>query len=194
VHMRQNILNHLKANLPDELLFHDINHCLNVEKAVIRIGQLEGVTHEELMLLRTAALFHSVGYIYQYKSNKQLAVRYASNRLPDMGYNERQVQQISDMILSTDHEIGPKTLLEEILCDADSDHIGRPDYFSVVQRLRDEMENYDKVYSDEEWIHKQINYLSNEHFFHTNAAKNLRDKGKRNRIEEMRKILTEYSN
>ena len=191
VHMRQQILNHLKANLSDELLFHDINHSLNVEKAVIRIGQLEGVTHEELMLMRTAALFHSVGYVYQYSNNKVLATKFTQKKLPELGYTDKQVNQISSMILATDPAIGPKNLLEEIVCDADSDHIGRPDYFSVIHRLRSEMENFDQIYSDEEWMSLQINYLENDHQFYTNAARNLRNKGKINRISELKHKLEE---
>lgn len=193
VHMRQQILNHLKANLSDELLFHDINHSLNVEKAVIRIGQLEGVTHEELMLMRTAALYHSVGYVYQYSNNKILATKFAQRKLPELGYTEKQVSLINSMILATDPEIGPKNLLEEIVCDADSDHIGRPDYFSVIQRLRNEMENFDQKYSDDEWMNLQLSFLENDHRFYTNAARNLRNKGKINRISELKNKLTEVS-
>jgi predicted metal-dependent HD superfamily phosphohydrolase len=191
--MRQQILNHLKANLSDELLFHDINHSLNVEKAVIRIGQLEGVTHEELMLMRTAALYHSVGYVYQYSNNKILATKFAQRNLPELGYTEKQVSLINSMILATDPEIGPKNLLEEIVCDADSDHIGRPDYFSVIQRLRNEMENFDQKYSDDEWMNLQLSFLENDHRFYTNVARNLRNKGKINRISELKNKLTEVS-
>jgi uncharacterized protein len=129
--------------------------------------------------------------VYQYTNNKVLATKFAQKKLPELGYTDKQVNQISSMILATDPAIGPKNLLEEIVCDADSDHIGRPDYFSVIQRLRNEMENFDHIYSDEEWMSLQINYLEFDHKFYTNAARNLRIKGKINRISELKHKLEE---
>jgi hypothetical protein len=53
------------------------------------------------------------------------------------------------------------------------------------------MENFDQIYSDEEWMSLQINYLENDHQFYTNAARNLRKKGKINRISELKHKLEE---
>ena len=41
------------------------------------------------------------------------------------------------------------------------------------------------------WMSLQINYLENDHQFYTNAARNLRKKGKINRISELKHKLEE---
>ena len=61
MHMRIDILNRLKALLPDDVIYHDISHTLNVEKAAVRFSKLEGIEAESILLLQTAALYHDAG-------------------------------------------------------------------------------------------------------------------------------------
>ncbi len=75
------------------------------------------------------------------------------------------------------------------MCDSDHDYLGRADYHVVADRLRTEQENRGDVKSQEEWLIFQINYLEHEHVFHTITAKNIREKGKQNRILELKSEL-----
>lgn len=188
-HMRQDVLNRLKSMLPEEVIYHDLGHTLNVEKAVIRLGNLEGLDEEEMMLLRTAALFHDTGFIFTYHQNELHAVRLMEQMLPKYGFSQEQVESIRGMILATANDIEPKGILQEIICDADHDYLGRADYYIVAGKLREEMEAFGEIFNEEEWIRFQLRFLEDKHVFYTITAKNIRDKGKQNRIRELKASL-----
>lgn len=190
-HMRSDILNKLKSMLPDEVIYHDLGHTLNVEKAAMRLGRLEGLNDEEMLLLRTAALFHDTGFIFTYDHNEQYAVRLMEQMLPKYGFNEEQIREIRDMILATAPDVEPVGLLQEILCDADHDYLGRADYYVVASKLKQEMVAFGKDLSEEDWIRMQIEFLGEIHQFYTLTALNIRQKGKTNRLAELKTALEE---
>ncbi|MDR0802094.1 adenylate/guanylate cyclase domain-containing protein [Fluviicola sp.] len=188
-HMRSDILNKLKSMLPDEVIYHDLGHTLNVEKAAIRLGKLEGLNDEEMLLLRTAALFHDTGFIFTYDHNELYAVRLMEQMLPKYGFNEEQIRVIREMIQATTLGIEPVGLLQEILCDADHDYLGRADYYVVASKLKQEMAAFGKDLSEEEWMQMQIRFLGELHKFYTVTALNIRQKGKTNRLAELKSAL-----
>lgn len=190
-HMRKDLLNRLKASLPEEIVYHDLAHTLNVEKAALRLAKLEGLDEEETLLLQTAVLYHDTGYIINDTDNELFAINLVKANLPKFGYNESQIQQIIQIIEATQHNTNykPSTLLEKIMCDADHDYFGRADYYAVSKKLRLELENYGKEMTNKEWVVYQLNYLENIHEFYTDTAKNIRQYGKNLRIQELKKIL-----
>ncbi|HLV41948.1 MAG TPA: adenylate/guanylate cyclase domain-containing protein [Brumimicrobium sp.] len=185
---RRFMINKLKSSLPDELDYHNIKHTLNVERSAIRIAYLEGVSGEELTLLKTAVLFHDAGYILRYEDNEHFGVQMAKKKLPRFGYTEEQIEIICNIILATKKGIRPNSLLEMIMCDADHDYLGRADYHTIAKTLRNELSNFGKEMSDIEWIDFQLNYLENVHQFYTQTAKNIREKSKLLRIMELKKM------
>lgn len=189
-HMRNDIINKLKSTLPEDLVYHDLAHTLNVEKSAIRLGRLEGLNEDEMMLLRTAVLYHDTGFIFTYHRNELHGVRFMEKSLPKYGYNQKQINQIRAIILATGSEFKPTNLLEEIMCDSDHDYLGRADYYSVVTRLREEMAIYGTTMTEEEWLNFQLYYLEKEHTFYSITAKNIREKGKQNRIAELKEKTT----
>jgi len=190
-HMRNDIINRLKSILPENLVYHDLAHTLNVEKSAIRLGRLEGLNEEEMLLLRTAVLYHDSGFIFTYHRNELHGVRLMEQALPKYGYDTEQIGLIRSMILSTGHGVEPVTLLEQIMCDADHDYLGRADYYMVAQKLREEMAVFGNEMSDEEWIRFQLAYLEDDHQFHTPTSINIRERGKQNRISELKVKLKE---
>lgn len=192
-HARRTILNRLKSSLPDELTYHDIKHTLNVEKAAQQLAKLEGIKGEELVLLRTAVLFHDVGYILTNEGNEEIAIKLMRSELPNFGYTEKQIQQVASIIRATIRGTRPTSLLEMIMCDADHDYLGRADYHSVASKLRIELEEQGKTMTDIEWVNFQLNYLENEHVYYTETAQNIRKPGKSRRIAELKNQLNELT-
>ncbi len=185
-HARKTIINRLKSSLPDELTYHDIKHTLNVEKAAERFANLEGIKGEELILLRTAVLFHDAGYILSNEGNEEIAIKLMKRELPNFGYTDEHITKVADIIRATIKGTKPTSLLEMIMCDADHDYLGRADYHSVASKLRIELEEQGKPMTDKEWINFQLNYLEKEHRYHTETARNIRLPGKKRRIEELK--------
>lgn len=184
--MRHDVLNKLKSMLPEEVVYHDIGHTLNVENAVRTIGKFEGVTADEMLLLRTAALFHDTGFIFQYEHNEPFGVRLMQQMLPKYGFSDQQILEIEGMILATDLKTEPVGLLQEILCDADHDYLGRADYYVISQKLVEEMRSFGKEISEEDWLMMQIRFFESIHKYYTVTSQNIREKGKQNRLKELK--------
>ena len=187
--MRRDITNRLRSLLPEDLVYHDINHTLNVEKAAIRFARLEGVDDESILLLRTAVLYHDAGFIWRYDHNEDFAIHLAQSNLPRFGYTNSQIKIVTEIIASTKNGSSPSGPLQQIMCDADHDYLGRADYYNVVRKLRVEMENYGKKMDDKEWVMFQLKYLEDVHRFRTETAKNIRVHGKKSRIAELQTEL-----
>jgi adenylate cyclase len=188
-HLRKEILNRLKSLLPEDVVYHDVPHTLNVEKAAIRYAQLEGLDEGDILLLRTAVLFHDAGFVKKYDHNEQFGISMAAKILPSYGYSSGQIELISGIIEATQFDVQPRTILEKIMCDADHDYLGRPDYKNISTKLRKEMAVFGREFSDVEWIQFQLDFLRNKHQYHTETAQNIREQGKKNRILELEKEL-----
>jgi HD superfamily phosphodiesterase len=52
------ILNKLSRELDPRLAYHSIGHTLDVHDSAVRIAEMERVSEDDIILLRTAALFH----------------------------------------------------------------------------------------------------------------------------------------
>jgi adenylate cyclase len=188
-HMRKDIINQLKALLPEHVVYHDIHHTLNVEKAAIRYAKLEGLDEESIILLRTAVLYHDAGYILQPEQNEPFAIKMAGDKLPKFGYSNEQIQLVQKIIEATIVGNKPQNLLQKIMCDADHDYLGRPDYYQVATKLRQELENFGTVMTEQEWIDYQYKYMTDQHRYYTETAKNIRIQGKKARIAELKAQL-----
>ncbi len=186
-HLHKYMISRMKSLLPEHISYHDIPHTLNVEKAAMRYANLEGVKEEDMLILRTAVLFHDSGFIRQYHDNEDFGIQMARSILPDFGYSKEQIEEIAGIINATKSSVEPKTKLEMIMCDADHDYLGRPDYHSIVNKLRIEFAHFDRSFTDIEWIEYQLDFLENNHSFYTETAQNLRNFGKAARIRDLKK-------
>ena len=184
--MRLDIIDKLKSLLSESLIYHDVNHTLGVEKAARRYAKLEGISEEEIYILRTAVLYHDAGFIFEYDDNEDLAIKLAQNTLPNFGYSQEQIDAVCEIIEATKSGVKPQTLLQKIMRDADHDYLGRADYKVISSRLRKEL--YDMrgdEFSELEWIRFQLDYLDGKHEYYTETAKNIRNSGKKARIQEL---------
>jgi HD superfamily phosphodiesterase len=174
-------LNILEENLPEKFYYHSYKHTKDVVKAVERIALLEGVTDEGLFLLKTAAIFHDAGFIERYEHNEPIGARMATEILPKYGYTEQHIKTIVELIHVTEIPHRPINKLQEIICDADLDYLGRDDFEKIADRLRRELREMNKIDSDKAWDELQIKFL-NQHRYFTKTAKETRQKKKEENI------------
>ena len=167
------ILTRLENELKPNLYYHGIHHTMDVYEASIKIAELENLSQEEKIIINTAALFHDAGFIYQYENNEELAVTLTKEILPKFKYNEKQVNAIGNIILTTRITARPQTLLEKIMCDADYDYLGRDDFFKIAETLYKELHEYDHKFSLEEWNEIQVKFLK-KHQYYTESSLTLR--------------------
>ena len=188
---RAYVLDLLGRKLPPQLYYHGIHHTRDdVFPAIERLAALARVSDEELLLLRTAAIYHDLGFIEQYTDNEPIAARIAGETLPGFGYAAEQIKTIQELILATTITYAPKNFLEELIRDADLDSLGRNNFFETSHNLWLELFTRGNQISIRDWYEIQFNFLSN-HQFHTSVARSLRDATRRQNLEELKQRMTE---
>jgi len=178
-----------RDELPNGIKYHDADHTLHPTKGVVAIANdiaiAENISENDRELLITAAYFHDTGYIREYDKNEPIAARMAGRILKLIGYKPNEIEKIQNMILSTDLAVEPKTHLEKILCDADLDHLGRPDFLEFDAKLREGRRNRGvDVSDDEKWYNGTLNLIIN-HKFYTESQRKLREEQKQKNIQTL---------
>lgn len=186
---RQYVLQRLEQELSPNLLYHGIAHTRDdVVPAVETFANMEGITGESFFLLLTAAWFHDLGFVDQAVYHELISARYAVEVLPGFGYTAEQIETIRWIIYATILPQYPKTILEQIMADADLDVLGRDDFMLSNGNLRRELAFAGKYYSDAEWYAGQIKFVEGHTYF-TSAARTLRDAGQAKNIAELKQLL-----
>jgi len=182
------VLDMLRSELSPSFTYHNVDHTKDVMRAVKEIGSLEQVDDDELQLLLTAALFHDAGFLISAKDHEMHSCDIAGRHLPHYGYTNGQLEEICQLIMATKMPQQPKNHLEEIICDADLDYLGRNDFFDISKTLYEEMKILGSIASFKEYLILQLDFLS-EHRYFTSAAKDLRNEVKEKNLIKTKSLL-----
>jgi adenylate cyclase len=184
------ILDKLEMDLPGYLFYHNVKHTVDVVTEVELIGWAEGCTDEEILLLKTAGLFHDAGHIVAYDNHEYYGTEIARKMLPDFNYSSEQIERICSLIMSTKLPPRPTNLLENIICDSDLDYLGRSDFIPVSNTLYEELKAQNKMGSLNDWNKIQVKFISGHQYF-TKTARSLREVNKQLQIERIQNLITE---
>jgi hypothetical protein len=80
--------------------------------------------------------------------------------------------------------------LEEIICDADLDYLGREDFHEIADLLRRELKEHGKIDSDRKWDEMQVRFLSQHRYF-TRTSIETRLTRKKQNLKEIKEHLEE---
>ncbi len=166
------VMTDLKTKLSENYLYHDARHTLDVIIEATAIAQREGVSGEDVFALQTAALFHDSGFLVQRKDHEEASVVYFK-KWAEGQLNEEQIELISGLILATKMPQRPNGLLQQIICDADLDYLGRYDFETIAECLYLEMKACNEIDNHHTWNEIQVKFLS-AHQYHTTSSKTLR--------------------
>lgn len=175
----QLILNKLKNELSAKLFYHSIYHTLDVYHCAESIAKAEGVSDSDMKLLLVGAIYHDAGYLKQNKDHEEISCTIAKEYLPLYHYSEKDIDIICGIIMATKIPQTPKTHLEEIICDADLNYLGRNDFFKVGEYLYKEMIALGYINNRDEWNKIQLDFMQQHHFFTATAIQqnqSLKDK------------------
>lgn len=164
-HMKEFVISLLRANLPENYLYHNPEHTLYVLQKAMEIGQHENCTDQELEFISVAALWHDTGYTKTYKDHEEESCRIARHYLPEYGYTPDYIERICEMIMVTKIPQLPKNKAEEILADADLEYLGTPEFGIKSDCLFKELQSVIPSYTEVEWNKAQISFIRNHHYF-----------------------------
>jgi len=165
------IMDRLRRELPQHLSYHSVEHIKDVYAAAERYAEAEGISGEDRALLLTAVLFHDSGFLVQQKDHERISCEIASEHLPGYNYTPEQIDRICGMIMATKVPQDPHNLLEQIICDADLDYLGRDDFFDIGNRLFAELSVYGLIHNEDEWNKLQVRFLESHHYFTGSAIR-----------------------
>lgn len=170
-----------------EYPYHNLRHTILVVSNAIEIATSYELGADDMLIIRIAACFHDVGHLFgemedHEENGAQIMQSYFANgELP-----EWMVSQIADCILATKIPSNPQNLLQQILCDADTYHLGTPYFRETNDAVRMEMEmRTGKKFPD--WNKNAIAFLQRHRYF-TAYCKNLLDAGKQSNIEWLQNL------
>jgi hypothetical protein len=110
------------------LLYHNINHTRTVVKRVQEIAGAYAVHNESLFILQTAAWFHDTGHLFStMEKHEAMSVHIMRMHLGEL-VDEQMLNKMGDCIMATNMATKPVSLIEKILCDADTYHFGTPEF------------------------------------------------------------------
>jgi len=184
------ILDKLEKELPDYLYYHNVKHTVDIVTEVELIGWGEGCTDEEILLLKTAGLFHDAGHTVAYDNHEYYGTVIAREMLPKYNYSPEQIETICSIIMSTKLPPRPANLLENIICDSDLDYLGRSDFIPVSNTLYEELKAQNKIGSLNDWKKLQVKFISGHQYF-TQTARSLREVNKQQQIERIQSLITD---
>lgn len=187
--LQEVILDRLEKKLPSYLYYHNVKHTVDVVTEVELIGWAEGCSDEEILLLKTAALFHDAGHIISYDEHEYHGTVLAREFLPAYNYSDKQIDRICEIIMATKLPPKPTDLLQKIICDSDLDYLGRSDFIPVSNTLYDELKAQNKIGTLNDWNKLQVKFISGHHYF-TRTARSLREVNKQKQIERIQSIIT----
>lgn len=167
------------------LHYHLWPHTARVLKSGKYLAKGEGISYEDIYLLKTAIILHDVGNILGRKGHEDLSIDFVKANLPYFSYNNNQIEIVSGLIKATEIPQMPKTHLEKIMCDADLSLIGLETWSTEIDGYRKELGITDL----KSWYGGHIKFWRNHNWF-TETAKSLYDEGKKNNILLCEKVLS----
>lgn len=179
------VVDKIKEEIPTTLTYHGLHHTLDVLRVCNDYIKRLKIKSEDAYLLRTAALMHDIGIMWNYQNHEEQGMDFVRNELPKWGYNPKEIDRVCGMIQATRIPQNPTNILEEIICDADLDYLGTDKFYSIGETLFKEFIVYGVVKDEESWDKLQINFLD-KHRYHTDFAKRNREPVKRMFLKEIR--------
>jgi predicted metal-dependent HD superfamily phosphohydrolase len=178
------------GKLPETFTYHNLNHTTAVAEAAEEIGRESTLSDEELENVIIAAWLHDTGYEKDSEHHEDRAAKTASTLLKQWGATESKIDQVVKLIGATKMPQNPKSLPEQVLCDADLHHLSKKNLLECSHQLRSEFEIFKnlKFETDEEWIAYNLKFLKGHQYF-TLYGRQVLEERKRKNIKKLKKML-----
>ena len=168
----------LHRELGPEYAYHNWEHTQKVFEQAQKLGQMAKLGSEDTEILLLAALFHDVGFIYDYDQHEEQSKDIARKFLKENEVSESMIKAICQVIDATKRDVKPATHLQQLLKDADVANLADADYAVWSERLRQElMSIHDDKIKKKGWLKTNIDFFSH-HEYYSPEGKKLLGKGK----------------
>lgn len=165
-----------------DLSYHNINHTRSVVEHASKISQHYKLSAVDNMIVTVAAWFHDVGHpISGMYEHEKKSVSVMKLFLLHSNVEEETIDKIAGCIMSTKLPSCPHNLLEEILCDADTYHLGTDEFLISDESVRKEFDPKGNI-KDAEWNKQTLHFLL-QHKYYTSYCQERLIEGKNTNIQ-----------
>lgn len=189
--IEQEIIKRLKSELPDTCFYHSPGHTKDVLAQSLVIAEEIGLSDKEIEVLKLAALFHDTGFVFSPKAHEENSCVIAEKRLQELDVEQGIINQVKSAIMATKIPQNPKNKIEEVLCDADLDYLGRDDFYEIGNKLFQELKVQNIVADEVQWNELQAKFLSSHSYF-TEYSKLKRAPKKEEYLQEIKDWLKKH--
>lgn len=173
----------------DDLCFHNLAHTESVVLRIKEIAAHHELSEQEMMVLFIAAWFHDIGYLFTgAKGHEEKGVELMKAFMEANQAAPELISGIEACILCTQYPRNPKNQLEEIICDADTYHLGTKDFKNTNKQVFKEVSLTRGEKNKLEWLEESLSFLK-AHEYYTSYCKNQLNEKKKENIEKLAKKI-----
>lgn len=172
------------------LLYHNLEHTCQVVRHSGEIALHYHLTPDEQFIVFAAAWFHDTGHLIgDMKQHEERGCILMRRFLEEKQVPAHMLEKIAGCIMATQYPPHPRSLPEEIICDADTYHFGTSYFKTTDELVRQELE-IRLHFRFTSW-HRDTLTLLQKHRFFTGYCRQLLEAGKQQNIEYLqKKIIT----
>lgn len=175
--------------LNDDYVYHNLNHTKKVAAAAGEIGEMSGLSNDELETVIISAWLHDTGYANGFKNHENQSIENARLQLSSWNASPAKIDAVCKAIKATEMPQNPQHLIDKVLCDADLYHLANGDLHELGKRLREEMAaTKKKVFTDPEWAAYNLNFIESHTYF-TEYGKTVLEKRKQKNLKRFKKEI-----
>ena len=174
-----------------DLVFHNLEHTRDVVERTKEIAGHYYLNENDMLAVYIAAWFHDTGYLFTDAAHhEEKSVELMQDFMKAHAPDEKLAATIESCILATRPPRRHDNLLEEIICDADTYHLGTKAFKEADKKVWEEYNLTGTIIGEKEWTSKTIT-LFNGHEFYTKYCKDLLEKGKQKNMKKLNKKLNQ---
>ena len=171
-----------------ELFYHNLDHTKKVVSKTQEIAGNYSLSEDEMKALFVAAWFHDTGYLVgPAADHEDRGVELMQDFLRSQEVSEEIISKAEGCIMATKSPRQPTTLIEEILCDADTYNLGSKDFTESNKHVWAELKALGNGPATRREYDEATYNLMEEHRFFTGYAKELLKKGKNKNMKKIQK-------
>ncbi len=176
-----------------KLTYHNLEHTRKVNAHAHEISNHYNLIENDKIIVCVASWFHDTGYLFTTPElHEAKGVELMRDFMKQENQDEDIIKSIEDCIMATRLPVHPHNLLQQILVDADSYHLGTKEFFTTNEQVYQENIHQHGYIGRQDWNMKAIKFLEKHQYF-TNFCKEKLQERKNKNIKQLKKELKELN-
>lgn len=176
-----------------ELYFHNLAHTIEVVDRTKEIAGHYFLSESDMLAVYVAAWFHDTGYLFaEPEEHEAKSVELMEEFMKEEANDSQLIEKIRKCIMATRPPRNGNNLLYQIICDADTYHLGTKKFEETNQLVWQEYKGKDLDLDESEWRKNTLEFLK-KHEFYTKYCQDLLNKRKKKNMKKLQKKSDELS-